>query len=261
MDSHYEELSERLTSCATIAGDAISSLERSLLDTTLKHGTDLTTEADYISHCSLKSNLAKAFPGICLIMEEQENKANVPDECLVVDELDGTVVYSAGGCDWGVSVAYIEDKQPIVGVIYLPQRSTTVNAIKGGGTFLNGQRVRLLSHVPINRSLILTEINSKLNNKDLEQIIDLTKRSLGVRALACSTASIVDLLLGRGHIYINCHGGKIWDFAAGALAIWEAGGCVVDSAGKAVNWTNLEMNVAMTSSPVLLKELFDNQYD
>lgn len=67
-------------------------------------------------------------------MEEQNNTLYIPQEC--------NVVYATGGNDWGLTCAYLEHEKPVAAVIYLPDRSTTVCTSIGGGTWINGNRVK-----------------------------------------------------------------------------------------------------------------------
>src|SRR5262245_53766495 len=68
---------------------------------------DLVTEADRLSHELIHAELSEHYPGVPLIMEEQDNALSVPDHCIVVDELDGTNVYSRGADEFGVTLAWL----------------------------------------------------------------------------------------------------------------------------------------------------------
>lgn len=249
------EIAKSLSRCAIRAGKEIQSIRRSSIERSYKHGRELVTSADRASHDVFDSMLKEYFHGVPLVMEEQENSSYVPTQCVVVDELDGTIVFASGGIDWGVTCAYIENSEPVAATIYLPERDIVVVASQEGGTWLNGERVQFAECVPINEAIFLSEINSWMNESDFAKVFALSRKVLGVRVLASATASVVDLLLGRGHIYLNQRGGKIWDFAAGALAIQEAGGVVVGMDNTEVNWNSLRIGVLMARAKSLLNEL------
>lgn len=252
--SKHKEVANTLTRCVTSAATELQLIKRSSLVHSYKDGNELVTSADLASHKILLPMLRSYFPGVSLVMEEQENTKEISANCVVVDELDGTIVFASGGVDWGVTCAYIEAGIPMAASIYLPDRHTIVSASHNGGTWVNGNRVQFETATPLSQSILITEINAHMTAEDFHRLAILSKKTLGVRALASATASATDLLLGRGHLYLNPRGGKIWDFAAGALAILEAGGSVADSNGHELQWDGLKMGVLMACTDELLIE-------
>jgi len=53
----------------------------------------------------------------------------------------------------------------------------------------------------------------------------------------------MELLSGNTLLYLNTNGGRVWDFAAAALAVQEAGGVATDCSGEALAWDQLPMGV------------------
>lgn len=250
----HREIADTLTRCTIRAATELQFIKRDSLAHAYKDGNELVTSADLASHKILLSMLKDHFPDVPLIMEEQENASEIPADCLVVDELDGTIVFASGGIDWGVTCAYIEAGNPVAATIYLPDRDIIVSTSRGGGTWVNGSRVQFEKLRPLGQSILMTEINSHMNSEDFRRLFILSKKVRGLRALASATASAIELLLGRGHLYLNARGGKIWDFAAGALAVVEAGGAVANSDGRTLKWDTLKMGVLMASTDELLDE-------
>ena len=75
---------------------------------------------------------------------------------------------------------------------------------------------------------------------------------------ACSVDAALELLRGRTDLYLNCRGAKIWDFAATALAVTEAGGTALaitdDAAGADLRWDAVEMGVLYVANRILADE-------
>lgn len=59
--------------------------------------------------------------------------------------------------------------------------------------------------------------------------------------------------MGGGHADIYCHNGlHVWDFAAGAVIVSEAGGVVLDSSGK--QFDLMSRRILVASSQTLADE-------
>ncbi len=77
---------------------------------------------------------------------------------------------------------------------------------------------------------------------------------MSTRCLVCATAGITELLLSRTNLYVNCKGRKIWDFAAGALAVEEAGGVVKHIDGTEIIWDKIEMDILLVVNTDIAEE-------
>ena len=80
--------------------------------------------------------------------------------------------------------------------------------------------------------------------------------SLGIRCLGSTVGSAMELLRGRVGVYINWQGAKIWDIAAAALAVEEAGGVALSSLGHALTWEQLEMSAMLAANARLASEAY-----
>jgi myo-inositol-1(or 4)-monophosphatase len=61
----------------------------------------------------------------------------------VVDPIDGTRDYLRGRKGWAVSVALVEERVPVLGVLDAPARGEHWTAAKGKGAWRNGTRLRV----------------------------------------------------------------------------------------------------------------------
>jgi fructose-1,6-bisphosphatase/inositol monophosphatase family enzyme len=210
---------------------------------------DLVTEADQLSHELITRELSASYPGVALVMEEQDNAANVPERCIVVDELDGTNVYSRGADEFGLTIALLEAGRPVAGVLHQPAKQQTLVVARGAGAFLNGERLRLDEAARLDDHVAMLEINrSSLPPLGQQQLMAIAGRSLAVRCLGSAVGSALDVLRGRACLYINWHGAKVWDFAAAALAIEEAGGVALSCLGEPLAWDRIPMSVMLAAN-------------
>ncbi len=147
--------------------------------------------------------------------------------CWVVDPLDGTRNFTHGFPIICTSIALMQDNRTIVGVVYDHASGWHCSAVEGDGTLCNGRPARIaggnsgrdtLIAVPTGRySPALPVIETLLKKYVL--------RNVGATALhmAYVAAGAVDAAF--------CYECKLWDVAAGALLITEAGGRISNFSG------------------------------
>ncbi|MEP2706941.1 MAG: 3'(2'),5'-bisphosphate nucleotidase CysQ [Roseibium sp.] len=163
------------------------------------------------------------------------------DRVFIVDPIDGTRAFLAGGDEWTVSIAVVERGRPIAGAVYCPRRKEMFLASAGGGTVLNSSKVSVSSKTGISGAR-LTGPHSIISNRDVTDAgFEATQvlRSLAYR-LAVVAAGWVDVGAARG-------GPSDWDLAAADLLVQEAGGRITNLAGE-----SLIYNKAKTRHPALV---------
>jgi myo-inositol-1(or 4)-monophosphatase len=194
-----------------------------------KSDGSLLTEADLAVQQSLSHALALAFPGIPLLGEEMTNAeqqalfAESGRAIWVLDPLDGTSNFACGFPGFGISLALMEQGQPVLGVVLDPVRRECFTAARGKGAWMNGDPIRPFAPG--------TELGDCLAMVDLKRVPSTvltrlvhpggfrSQRSLGSVALEWSW-----LAAGRFQLYL--HGSQqLWDYAAGRLIASEAGAC------------------------------------
>src|SRR6516225_9080055 len=157
-DSWHEgsERQIRFTGDATLARDAkllkdtvreAGALALSLFRTDLKNWTKGTSspvsEADIAVNELLERQLRSATPAYGWLSEESADDERRLDKRLVwiVDPIDGTRGYLAGREDWCVSVALVEDAEPVLAAVFVPVADEFFFAMRGQGATLNDRRI------------------------------------------------------------------------------------------------------------------------
>jgi myo-inositol-1(or 4)-monophosphatase len=139
-----------------------------------------------------------------------------------VDPIDGTTNFVFGLPFFAVSVAFMREGRSEYGVVYDPVADEMFYAARDAGAWLNGKRLPIRLPPPD-----LADATANIDLKRLPRALGLalasrppygSQRNLGASSLEwCYTAA------GRFSVYV--HGGqKLWDYAAGALILQEAGG-------------------------------------
>lgn len=154
--------------------------------------------------------------------ETADNPARLSAQRLwVVDPIDGTKDYLAGKPGWSVSVALIDQGQPIIGVLAAPARNELWIARVGEGAHRNGRPIRASARVRLPGARVPAEV---LPKADDDLIIVHRPNSIALR-MAMVAADEADLVAGL-------RWGGEWDIAAAALIAKEAGAAVSDAIGR-----------------------------
>ena len=126
------------------AGELALAMRQGGLKTRAKDGGSPVTDADEAVDAMLTSRLLALHPDYGWLSEETADDPIrlTKQRLFVVDPIDGTVAFMKGRPWWCVSIAVVEDGQPVLGVLHAPEPGETYTAIVGGGAFLNGEPIK-----------------------------------------------------------------------------------------------------------------------
>jgi len=200
-----------------------------------KGAIDLVTEADLASEKTVIELLKRELPGIAVMAEESSAaySTTMSGATWVIDPLDGTTNFAHGFPYFGVSIGYVVDGVPLVGVIYCPMQDELFCACRGRGAWLNGGRIAVSAAADLQHSLVATGFPYDVHGT-LSQVIDTLGRVLpkvqDVRRAGAAALDLAYVACGRldGFWEMNL---KPWDTAAGAVLVEEAGGRLSDFRG------------------------------
>ncbi len=220
-----EELLKDTIEITRAAGDAIMRYYCSSYTVKDKSIGNPVTDADYASNTLLHKQLKALLPDAGWLSEETIDQ---PDRfsrkrIWVVDPLDGTKEFIMGIPEFAVSVALVENGQPIVGVVYNPAAEELFYGAKDRGVFFNGNRMRVTGRTKLEGALIEAS-RSECKRGEFKPFEDIFKiRIMGGTAykLARVAVGLCDASWSRGPK-------NEWDICAGALLVTEAGGRCVD---------------------------------
>jgi myo-inositol-1(or 4)-monophosphatase len=195
---------------------------------------NIVTEADVASERLIVDGIRRRFPGHSIIAEEMGCDIRQSEVTWVVDPLDGTSNFAAGIPWFGVLIAVVQGAEPIIGVLYLPASDTLYVAEAGAGTECDGHAVSVSRHQHLKDVLWAYGMDGTSDaaqrQRDVRLLSDLLPRVQNIRA----TNSLVDAAFtadGRLGGMIN-HSTRVWDIAAPALIVREAGGLYTDILGR-----------------------------
>lgn len=199
-------------------------------------GAHFATQGDVLSQDLGIQIIREKFPNEIIVAEEQENDPRVPPDCTVFDPADGTILYYNGGREFGVTMCTLRGGQPQYGAIYFPDDRMLVRAVRGGGCFVNGARVALWHDKPLDKTLV----GSDVGPWTVHEVLQPLSARFCIRSIMAAIYGARAVLLGETGMYYNLNIAKIWDAAAGALAVQEAGGVACAPDGSPLRWNSIK---------------------
>lgn len=220
-------LDDRFNTALTLAGEAGALALRmrplpGAATATLKGAQDWLTEADGAVERFLSDRLAASFPDDGF-QGEEGGKARQGTLRWVVDPIDGTANYARGRPRFCVSLALLEDRTPLIGVLVAPALGETFAARRGHGAMLNGAPIRAASTTDMTRAMVECGWSHRrpaaMFTSMLERII-----SAGAmpRVSGSGALGLADVAAGRIDAYAELHI-HLWDVAAALVLLHETG--------------------------------------
>ncbi len=199
--------------------------------------TNLVTEMDRRAEDLIIEAVRREFPTHAILSEERGLVGGPSSYRWIVDPLDGTTNYAHGIPVFAVSIALEVDGRTRLGVAYDPNLDECFVAARGGGAWLNGERLSVSETPTLNESLLATGFPygiRELARNNLAEFAAFSLRCRGVRRMGSAVLYFCYVAAGRLDGYWELRLGP-WDAAAGALMVEEAGGRVTNLEGGALD--------------------------
>lgn len=213
---------------------------------------DYVTAVDYAVQQYIQEHLEASYPHIQFLSEEKANQ-EIDQSGLgwVLDPVDGTTNLIHDYHTSCISLALMGGGEVVLGMIYNPYSKELFQAKKGGGSYLNGERITVSGATHMEESLIA--IGTSPYHKEMaDENFELFKRLFldcqDIRRSGSAALDLAHVACGRLEGYFEI-GLKIWDFAAGMLLVREAGGSVLDYSGAQAD-TSMVNNIVAGNSEI-----------
>jgi len=195
---------------------------------------DFVTHADRESEEEIVRRIRERFPNDAFLGEEGGARAGEKDaRTWIIDPLDGTSNFIAGFPFWCVSVAARERGELVAGVIWDPLRGEMYTGARGGGAYRNGERLRVSEREGLDDAFVATGFPFRSKER-IQLYLELFHGIfLRARAIRRAGSAALDLAYVAAGVFDGFFEFRLslWDIAAGALLIEEAGGRITDYDG------------------------------
>jgi myo-inositol-1(or 4)-monophosphatase len=230
------DLLNRARSAAERAASYIRGAERPFDPTgwTLKGRRDFVTQVDHQAEQIIVDLLRQETPQGHIIGEELSPNLVTEGLVWIVDPLDGTTNFLHGYPWYAVSIAAAVDGVLEAGVVHHIPRNEAYYAWRGGGSWLEGQRLRVSSIENPELALVATGFPFREFSRLAEyqrQFGTVAAGTSGIRRAGSAALDLADVAAGRFDGFWEQQL-SAWDIAAGCLLIREAGGTITDFSGR-----------------------------
>ncbi|PKP62192.1 inositol monophosphatase [Candidatus Atribacteria bacterium HGW-Atribacteria-1] len=227
------EIEKRLKAAQELALGAGSLLKSGFggkIEFVKKADGSLVSPADKAAEKLIIGGLKKRFPSDSILSEES-GRADCGGEFLwIIDPLDGTHNYIKGLDIFGTSIALCRGGVPALGVICMPMTNELFYAHKGGGAFLNGEKISVSDRSLKDATMFFDSSIARVPERNLMALERLHNKVFNIRMLGSTVAGLCHISAGRAELEVEfCD--AVWDFAAGLLIVEEAGGAATELDG------------------------------
>lgn len=218
---------------AEAAGSAAAVLlsKRAAYEVKLKSDGSPVCTADLAADRAAKDALARLLPGFPVISEETVGDAQPDAVFVLLDPLDGTREFLAGGDSYCVAIAVVVDGRPVAGAIAAPElgrlwyggEHAFTQGFAADGALLGTPRRVAVRAVPAEGPVVLV---SRFHGDG---------RSEGITAALCkgkgvpmsSAVKFGLIACGEADLHVRCGQTMEWDTAAGDAILSAAGGVIL----------------------------------
>ncbi|MCL4768469.1 MAG: 3'(2'),5'-bisphosphate nucleotidase CysQ [Hyphomicrobiaceae bacterium] len=249
MTLDHLRLADQLLGAVLDAGAAIMHHRRGGFSVELKADASPVTIADHEAEEILLEALGRCAPGVPVIAEEASSRGQSPalaDAFFLVDPLDGTREFVAGGTDFTVNIGLVGGGVPQFGLIYAPaleQLYVTLGEAAAAelriapdarpAGLADARPSPIRTRAPDARRLVAVASRSHRTPENERFVADpriASCRSIGSSLKFCLVAR------GEADIYPRFGATSEWDTAAGHAIVLAAGGAVTALDGSALEY-------------------------
>ena len=211
-------------SAALIGGAYL--LENQSKDLAILHnsGRDIKLQIDMDTEILIKAKLSSQS-SFSILGEETGKSSDLGEFYWVVDPLDGTSNYLRNIPISCVSIALMQDLNPLLGVVYDFNHDDLYYGHQQSKAYLNQEEISVSNLSSKFESTLVTGIPAKQNYTDKEfkdMIIDFQEWKK-IRMIGSAAMASVYVASGKAETYKE-NGIFLWDIAAGAAIVNAAGG-------------------------------------
>ena len=215
---------------ARAAGAIALKYFRGRFEVTLKPDATPVTQADREAERAIVEILGRAFPDHGVLGEEFGGHGST-EVRWIIDPIDGTKNFVRGIPVWATLIGLEERGEITVGVIHNPVTGELYTARRGGGAFLNGERIHVSAIAELGGATLvhagLGLFREAGRWESFVRLVDATERQRGFGDYS-GYGLVAE---GKAELYLEVDL-KPWDLAPCKILVEEAGGRFSDLDGR-----------------------------
>ena len=216
---------------------------------------DIVSTADGQVERMIFETIRQRFPDHSFFGEETGRSTTDSEYCWVIDPIDGTQSFVKQHVYFSVSIALQKNGETIAGLVYAPAMNQLFYAEKGKGAFLNEKPIHVSGCTDISEAACATGfacVRGELNHNGLSLFCALVSDIRDIKRCGSAALDLCNVACGKfeGFWEYNLN---LYDIAAGALILQEAGGEVRDYMGG----TDYPAKGILAANPVLMPKFLE----
>ena len=203
------------------------------LEVSYKNPRDLVSEADLAIEKYLIDRLRKVGIDAGFYGEETGQNANQSTRW-IIDPIDGTHSFLRGQAFWSISVALEIKGILCLGAVYAPKLGDLYLAEKNQGATKNGKPIHVSSIAQLSEAMVSTGfacLRAGLSENNLTRFNQVALQTLGQRRFGSAALDLCLVADAQVDIFWEMEL-NLYDIAAGALILLEAGGALLNFKGQ-----------------------------
>jgi myo-inositol-1(or 4)-monophosphatase len=200
-----------------------------------KGRSDFVSEVDKASEHIITEIVHRRLPAAKILGEElTPESTHGSGVVFIADPLDGTTNFLHGYPEYAVSIGVVVDDELCAAAVLNVARREEFTAIRGGGAYHDGVRIRVSALREPSRALIGTGFpfkNVEMLPRYVQQFSLVMRGTAGIRRAGSAALDLCNVACGRFDAFWELVLAP-WDVAAGMLLVREAGGVVTDIEGN-----------------------------
>ena len=217
---------------------------------------DVVTAYDRRVQEQLIGELRAAVPEAHFFCEELGEQEKLDSEhVFIIDPIDGTMNFVRGFSHSCIAVAYASFGKTLAAAVYNPYLDEMFHALRGGGAFLNGRAIRTAGD-DLENSVVCfgtSPYDPALTEKTFSLARTVFEHSLDLRREGTAELDLCSVAAGRAGASFELSL-SLWDYAAGALLVEEAGGVCGTAEGAPLPCSGVKSSVIAAASPAVMAE-------
>lgn len=223
--SDLKELLAIAEAAAAAAGEALLANRLAWSVVESEHGREVKIDADTHAEALILEAIGKASSYPIISEEAGWVRAQARGDGFVwaIDPLDGSVNYLRNYPHCAVSIALLDNGDPVLGVVDCFVMRERFTGLVGEGAWLNGAPIRVSDIADPAGGILQTGVPSRASAESMKLFEQRLTTWRKVRMIGSAATALAYVAAGRAEAYRES-GSMIWDVAGGCALVKAAGG-------------------------------------